>query len=205
MWQIYQFPLCPFSRKVRLLLSEKGVAYELWRENPWEGRDEFFGRTASLKRWLPKHVDLAFIDANKSDYDSYYERCLKLVRRGGLILGLLGVGAARRSARRQVHAEPALRVGPVLHPGEAGLAQQRGKTGWRPLVRAFGVDALAGREAALAEHFAGRAADDLLDDVVGHARKRGPDSTCSAIRTCTGTASSGLPDDTGRRQSRCNC
>lgn len=41
MWQVYQFPLCPFSRKVRLLLSEKGVGYELVRENPWEQRDEF--------------------------------------------------------------------------------------------------------------------------------------------------------------------
>lgn len=54
MWQIYQFPLCPFSRKVRLLLSEKGIAYELWRENPWEARDEFFamnpaGRTPVLR------------------------------------------------------------------------------------------------------------------------------------------------------------
>ena len=53
MWQLYQFPLCPFSRKVRLLMSEKGIAYELWRENPWEGRDEFFlmnpaGRTPVL-------------------------------------------------------------------------------------------------------------------------------------------------------------
>ncbi|RZL54584.1 MAG: glutathione S-transferase family protein, partial [Sphingomonas sp.] len=25
MWQLYQFPLCPFSRKVRLLLGEKGI------------------------------------------------------------------------------------------------------------------------------------------------------------------------------------
>ncbi len=41
MWQLYQFPLCPFSRKVRLLMSEKGIPYELWRENPWERRDEF--------------------------------------------------------------------------------------------------------------------------------------------------------------------
>ena len=54
MWQLYQFPLCPFSRKVRLLLGEKGVAYELVRENPWEGRDEFFamnpaGRTPVLR------------------------------------------------------------------------------------------------------------------------------------------------------------
>jgi glutathione S-transferase len=41
MWQLYQFPLCPFSRKVRLMLGEKGVGYELVRESPWEKRDEF--------------------------------------------------------------------------------------------------------------------------------------------------------------------
>jgi len=41
MWQLFQFPLCPFSRKVRLLLGEKGVGYELVRESPWERRDEF--------------------------------------------------------------------------------------------------------------------------------------------------------------------
>jgi glutathione S-transferase len=41
MWQLFQFPLCPFSRKVRLVLGEKGVPHELVRENPWEKRDEF--------------------------------------------------------------------------------------------------------------------------------------------------------------------
>ena len=41
MWQLFQFPLCPFSRKVRMVLGEKGVAHELVRENPWERRDEF--------------------------------------------------------------------------------------------------------------------------------------------------------------------
>jgi len=41
MWQLYQFPLCPFSRKVRLLMAEKGIPYELVRENPWDYREEF--------------------------------------------------------------------------------------------------------------------------------------------------------------------
>jgi glutathione S-transferase len=41
MWQLFQFPLCPFSRKVRLMLGEKGVPHELVRESPWERRDEF--------------------------------------------------------------------------------------------------------------------------------------------------------------------
>ncbi|WP_156842502.1 glutathione S-transferase family protein [Novosphingobium aquimarinum] len=36
MWHIYQFPLCPFSRKVRLLMSEKGLAYELRTAWPWK-------------------------------------------------------------------------------------------------------------------------------------------------------------------------
>ena len=29
--------------------------------------------------------DFAFIDADKANYQNYFERCLKLVRRGGLI------------------------------------------------------------------------------------------------------------------------
>jgi glutathione S-transferase len=54
MWQLYFFPLCPFSRKVRLALSEKGVGYELKREYPWDGSDAFYalnpaGRTPVLR------------------------------------------------------------------------------------------------------------------------------------------------------------
>lgn len=54
MWQLYFFPLCPFSRKVRLALGEKGVGYELKREYPWDGSERFYqlnpaGRTPVLR------------------------------------------------------------------------------------------------------------------------------------------------------------
>jgi O-methyltransferase len=39
-----------------------------------------------LAQGLGGQLDMAFIDANKNEYDEYYERCLKLLRRGGLIL-----------------------------------------------------------------------------------------------------------------------
>ena len=41
MWQLYQYPLCPFSRKVRIVAGEKGVALDLVREYPWDRRDGF--------------------------------------------------------------------------------------------------------------------------------------------------------------------
>jgi glutathione S-transferase len=41
MWQLHQFTLCPFTRKVRTLLNEKDVGYQLVREHPWERRDDF--------------------------------------------------------------------------------------------------------------------------------------------------------------------
>ncbi|HZQ00453.1 MAG TPA: hypothetical protein VFB13_13000 [Reyranella sp.] len=39
-----------------------------------------------LKQELAGQLDMAFIDADKTNYDNYYERCLKLVRQGGAIL-----------------------------------------------------------------------------------------------------------------------
>ncbi|NBX04255.1 MAG: glutathione S-transferase family protein [Alphaproteobacteria bacterium] len=42
MRQLYHTPLSPFCRKVRLLLKEKGLEFELVTENPWDRNLEFF-------------------------------------------------------------------------------------------------------------------------------------------------------------------
>ena len=39
MWQLHQFTLCPFTRKVRTLLNEKDVGYQLVPEEPWKRED----------------------------------------------------------------------------------------------------------------------------------------------------------------------
>ncbi|MGR6873151.1 class I SAM-dependent methyltransferase [Pseudomonas sp. HK3] len=42
--------------------------------------------TQLIKAGKQRSFDLAFIDADKENYDHYYEACLKLIRPGGLIL-----------------------------------------------------------------------------------------------------------------------
>jgi len=39
-----------------------------------------------IEAGVADRVDLAFVDADKTNYHTYYERCLRLVRQGGLIL-----------------------------------------------------------------------------------------------------------------------
>ena len=41
MYKLYYQPLCPFSRKIRILLAAKDVKFELVVENFWERRREF--------------------------------------------------------------------------------------------------------------------------------------------------------------------
>jgi predicted O-methyltransferase YrrM len=63
-----------------------------WKEAGLDGRIELtIGPATKTLDWLlaqglTGQLDMAFIDANKNDYDAYYERCLKLLRKGGLIL-----------------------------------------------------------------------------------------------------------------------
>jgi predicted O-methyltransferase YrrM len=68
------------------------VARRYWKEAGLENRIELTIAPAVktldwlLAQGLTGQLDLAFIDADKTHYDDYYERCLKLVRRGGLVL-----------------------------------------------------------------------------------------------------------------------
>ncbi len=98
MWQLYFFPLCPFSRKVRLALSEKGVGYELRREYPWDGSDEFYqanpaGRTPVLAL---KEKNLTLVDSQA--ICEYFE---ETVDKSPLILGT----AAGRAEIRKLTAQ----------------------------------------------------------------------------------------------------
>jgi O-methyltransferase len=67
------------------------TARRYWQEAGLDGRIELTIAPATqtldrlLTQGLAGKVDLAFIDADKENYDAYYERCLKLVRSGGLI------------------------------------------------------------------------------------------------------------------------
>lgn len=49
MWQLYHFPLCPFSRKVQLALSEKKVPFALRLAYPWEDDEDFHRRNPAGK------------------------------------------------------------------------------------------------------------------------------------------------------------
>lgn len=67
------------------------VARRYWQEAGLAGRIELRLAPAIdtlaelLRQGGAETFDLAFIDADKSNYDAYYEACLKLVRRGGAI------------------------------------------------------------------------------------------------------------------------
>lgn len=94
MWQVYCFPLCPFSRKVRLVMSEKGVGYELRREYPWSPSEGFHQLNPTgctpVVRWEEKNQTLV-------DSQAICEFFEETVDKSPLILG---TAAARAEIRR---------------------------------------------------------------------------------------------------------
>lgn len=96
MWRLYQFPLCPFSRKVRLLLSEKGVAYDLVRENPWEAREEFGLLNQALKTPVIEDAGKGMVLCDSRAICEYFE---ETVDQAPMIVG---TAATRAEIRRLV-------------------------------------------------------------------------------------------------------
>lgn len=94
MWQLFQFPLCPFSRKVRLLLGEKAVGYELVRESPWLRRDEFLHLNPAGQ--TPVMVQGQTVLADSGAICEYFEETIDKAP----MLG--GAAAARAEIRRLV-------------------------------------------------------------------------------------------------------
>lgn len=84
MWHIYQFPLCPFSRKVRLLMAEKGIAYELQTARPWEGEDRLFAMNPAGCTPVVRETEKGIVLSDSRGICEYFE---ETVDRNPLING----------------------------------------------------------------------------------------------------------------------
>ncbi|EHJ60562.1 glutathione S-transferase [Novosphingobium pentaromativorans US6-1] len=84
MWHIFQFPLCPFSRKVRLLMAEKGIAYELQSARPWENEDRLFAMNPAGRTPVIKETDRNIVLCDSRAICEYFE---ETVDRNPLISG----------------------------------------------------------------------------------------------------------------------
>jgi predicted O-methyltransferase YrrM len=102
------------------------IGQRYWKEAGLESRIELtIGPALATLDTLLDHgfegrLDLAFIDANKEDYDAYYERCLRLVRRGGLILidNVLWGGSVADPSDKDADTEAIRALNAKLHKDE---------------------------------------------------------------------------------------
>lgn len=61
---LYHLPLCPFSRKIRLIMAEKRLSFELMTEAVWKKRDEFLSMNpAGTVPVLVEETGLAICDS----------------------------------------------------------------------------------------------------------------------------------------------
>ena len=62
---LYHLPLCPYSRKIRLVLLERRLPFELKLEKPWERRPEYLEMNpAGLVPTLVEENGLVIPDSN---------------------------------------------------------------------------------------------------------------------------------------------
>lgn len=68
---LYHYPLCPFSRKVRLHLHEKGIPFTLENEPIWKKREEFIDLNPTGQ--VPVLVDNDFVIPDSKAISEYIE------------------------------------------------------------------------------------------------------------------------------------
>ncbi len=96
MVRLLHFPLDPFSRRIRMTLSEMGIACELLEERPWEAREDFIALNPAAT--LPVLIDedgtvCAGVEAAGAHLDE---------TRAGQHLSLWGTGPAQRAEVRRM-------------------------------------------------------------------------------------------------------
>jgi glutathione S-transferase len=64
MWRLHQYPLCPFSRKVRFACAEKGVPVELVLEYPWERRDSLAALNPAQQTPVLANAQVTLVDSS---------------------------------------------------------------------------------------------------------------------------------------------
>ena len=57
MRRLYHLWLSPFSRKVRIVLAEKGLEFEMKVEKTWERRPEFLGMNPAGQLYIASRVE----------------------------------------------------------------------------------------------------------------------------------------------------
>ncbi|APE27792.1 glutathione S-transferase family protein [Aurantiacibacter gangjinensis] len=96
MWQLYHFPLCPFSRKVQLALSEKKVPFSLQLVYPWDAPEGYEQLNPALKTPALHHPERGIKLADSQAICEYFE---ETESKSPLIPGS---AAARAEVRRLV-------------------------------------------------------------------------------------------------------
>ena len=95
MWKLHQYPLCPFSRKVRFALAEKGVPHELVTALPWERADALLDINPAAQTPVLVSASGALTLVDSSAICEYFEETVQTTP-------LLGAGPAERAETRRI-------------------------------------------------------------------------------------------------------
>ncbi|MEO1730859.1 MAG: glutathione S-transferase family protein [Pseudomonadota bacterium] len=94
MWTLYQFPLCPFSRKIRLLMGEKNIAYQPVREDPWNGSEMFYNLNPAGRTPVIEDKDREIVLSDSRAIGEYLEETVDRLPM------ISGTASARAEVRR---------------------------------------------------------------------------------------------------------